>query len=69
MQIFILNQGTEAADPCGWIREKLEEAEEEGDPVGQPAVSINLLPWGLSDTEPPTGQHTPADKRPLTHIQ
>jgi hypothetical protein len=37
------NQWTEAADPCGWIRGKLEEAEEDGNPVG-PAVSINLDP-------------------------
>ena len=43
-QIFASNQWTEAADPCGWIREKLEEAEEEGEPVGRPAVSINLDP-------------------------
>ena len=35
---------TEAAGPWGWIREKLEEAEEEGDPVGGPADSINLNP-------------------------
>jgi hypothetical protein len=39
MQVFTLNQWIEVADPCGWIREKLEEAEEEGNPVGQPAVS------------------------------
>jgi hypothetical protein len=26
---FPPNQWTEAGDPCGWIREKLEEAEEE----------------------------------------
>ena len=44
MQIFTPNQWTEAVDPCGWIREKLEEAEEEGDPVRGPAVSINLNP-------------------------
>jgi hypothetical protein len=42
MQIFTLNQWTEAADPCDWIWEKLEEAEEEGDPVGGLASSINL---------------------------
>ena len=30
MQIFAPNQWTEAADPPGWIRERLEEAEEEG---------------------------------------
>jgi hypothetical protein len=51
------------------MREKLEEAEEEGDPVGGPAVSINLDPWDLSNTGPPTRQHTPADRRPITHIQ
>jgi hypothetical protein len=38
-----------ACDPCGSIREKLEEAEEEDDPVGGPAVSINLDPQDLSD--------------------
>ena len=32
MQIFTPNQWTEAAYYCGWIREKLEEAEEECDP-------------------------------------
>jgi hypothetical protein len=55
-------------DPCGWIRENLEEAKEEGDPVERPAVSINMDPWDLSDTEPPTRQHIPADMSPLTHI-
>jgi hypothetical protein len=28
MQIFTLNQWTEVGDPCGWIRERVEEAEE-----------------------------------------
>jgi hypothetical protein len=46
----------------------LEEIEEDGDPVGAPAISINLDPQGLSDTGPPTGHHTPADMRPPTHI-
>jgi hypothetical protein len=41
MQIFAPNQCAEAADPCGWFRGKLEEAEEEGHPVGGLAVSIN----------------------------
>jgi hypothetical protein len=39
MQIFAPSQWTEAADPSGWIRGKLEEAEEKGNPVGRPAVS------------------------------
>jgi hypothetical protein len=44
MQIHIPKQRTEARDPCGRIREKLEEAEEEGNPIGRPAVSNNLDP-------------------------
>jgi hypothetical protein len=42
MQIFAPNQWTEAAKLCGWIREKLEEAEEEGDPVRGPAIPNEL---------------------------
>jgi hypothetical protein len=34
MQIFVPNQWTKAADTCGRIREKLEEAEEKDNPVG-----------------------------------
>jgi hypothetical protein len=45
------------------------EAEEEGNPMGRPAVSTDLDLCDLSDTEPPTGQHTPTDIRSLTHIQ
>jgi hypothetical protein len=47
----------------------LREAEEKGDPVGGPAVSINLDPQDLSNTGPPNRQHIPADMRPPTHIQ
>jgi len=58
MQICAPNQWTEAADPCGWVREQLEEAEEEGNRIRGPTVSINLDPWNLSATETPTRQHT-----------
>jgi hypothetical protein len=69
MQILALNQWTETADHCGFIMGKLKEAEEEGDTVGWPAVSINLDPQDLSNSEPPNRQHTPAEKRPPTHTQ
>ena len=69
MQIFTPNQWTEAADPSGSMREKLEEAEEEGNPIGRPAVSTNLDHRDDSDTEPPTRQHTLAGMRLPTHIQ
>jgi hypothetical protein len=62
MQIFASNQWTEAADPCGLIRERLEEAEEEGDLVGGPTVSVNLDPK-VSQT---LDHRTPAYMRPPT---
>ena len=56
-------------DLCDGIGQNLKEAEDEGGPVGKSAVSTDLDPQDLSDTEPPTRQHTPADIRPPTHIQ
>jgi hypothetical protein len=43
---------------------KGEEAEEEGNRIGRPAVSMNWDPQNLSDIEPPTRQHTRAGPRP-----
>ena len=48
---WVPNQWTEAADLCGWIKERLKEAEEKGDPVGRTAVSINLKPLDLLNTD------------------
>ena len=42
----------------------MEEAKEEGDPIVRPAVSTNLDPWELPDTEPPTRQHAGASQIP-----
>jgi hypothetical protein len=64
MQIFAPNEWTEAAVLFGWIWERLEEAEKEGDHVGGKTVSINAGPWDYLDTESPTKQYTPADMRP-----
>ena len=47
----------------------MKEAKEKGNPVGGPAISINLDPRDLSNTGPPNRQHTPADMRPPTHLQ
>ena len=46
-----------------------EKPKEESDPIGRQALLTNLDPLDLSDTEPQTRQHTPADMRPPTHIQ
>jgi hypothetical protein len=64
-----INQWTEAADLCGWIRERLKEAKESDPTVGGWAVSIDLDFWDLSNTGAPTRQQTPADMRPPTYIQ
>ena len=55
--------------PCGWIRERLGEAEEDYDFIGRPEISTNLDPSDLSDTEPPNRKHTLADVRPPTYIE
>jgi hypothetical protein len=47
---------------------RLKEAEEKGNPVGEPTVSINLDPQNLSNTGPINRQHAAADMRPPTHI-
>jgi hypothetical protein len=47
----------------------MKEAEEKNDPVGGPAISINLDSRDLSNTGPLIKQHTPLDARPPTHIQ
>jgi hypothetical protein len=64
MQIFAFSQWTKAADPYVWIRGKLEEVEEEGDPARWPVVSINLFLGDLSNTGTPNKQYIPADMRP-----
>jgi hypothetical protein len=63
-----LKQWTKAGDPSGVIREKLEEIEEEGDPIRRPAISVKLNSRDLSDTEPQNRWQTPGDKRPLAQI-
>jgi hypothetical protein len=68
-QILISNQWSEVGFPRGWIRERLEKVEEEGNPIGRAAVSTNLNPWHLSDTEPSTRQHTTSGPTSLTHTQ
>jgi hypothetical protein len=44
MEILTSNQRTEVQDPCGCIKERLEEAEEEGNPIVRPSVSTDPEP-------------------------
>ena len=48
--------------------ERMEEGEEEGDPIGIPAMSTNLDPSELPDIELHQIQDTGADPRPQTQI-
>ena len=47
MQILAPNQRMEAGDPCGSTGVRLEEAEEEGGPMGRLAVLTDLYSWNL----------------------
>jgi hypothetical protein len=47
----------------------LKEAEEKGDPVGGPAVLINLDPPRFFKHWTTNREHTPTNMRPPTHIQ
>jgi hypothetical protein len=49
----------------------MEEAEEEEEVnlIGRPAVSTNLDPQDLSDTEPQPGSIQQPDRRPQSHLQ
>jgi hypothetical protein len=54
MQKLKPNQWTEARDLCGGVREKLEEAEKEVNPMERPAVSLT---WTLKISQ--TLSHQP----------
>jgi hypothetical protein len=47
--------------------QKAERSWGKADPVGGPAVSVNLDSWDLSNTGPLNRQYTPADIRLLQH--
>lgn len=55
---------TYGLDPCGGITKRLEEVEEEANTIQTPAVSSHLNHRGLSDTGPPSRQHTLTGMRP-----
>ena len=39
-----------------------------GNPTGEPTELTNLDHWELSETEPPTKEHTQVGKRPPAHM-
>jgi len=52
----------------GELRGKIEGPERDGNPTGRPKESTNLDPWEVSESEPPTKEHTGARMRPLAHM-
>ena len=69
MQILIVNHWIEVGDPYGRVRERIEEAEGDDNPIRRPTVLTNLVPWLLSETKPPIKKHTWAGSWPPgTHI-
>jgi len=48
----------ELRESCGRVGGRIEGSREDGDSTGRLIRSINLNPWKLSETEPPSKEHT-----------
>jgi hypothetical protein len=48
--------------------ERIEGAEEYGNPIGRPTVLTNGDSWEVLETKPPTKEHTRADPWPCTYV-
>ena len=59
---------TETGGPYGRVRGRIEGTERDGNLIERPTVSINLDPWELPETEPPTQEHTWAAPRSQAHM-
>jgi len=68
MQILTAIHWTEAGDPYGRIRGKIEGTEWDGNPIGRTTESTNLDPGELPETKPQAKEHTRAGPRPPAHM-
>jgi hypothetical protein len=68
MQILTAKHCPEGRDVYGRDRGRIEGTEGDGNPIGRPTASANLDPWELSETKPPTKDHTQASLRPPAHM-
>jgi hypothetical protein len=64
MQIPTDKHWTEVRDSFGRVERRIEVLEGDKNSIGRPTESTNLDPWGLSETEPPTKEHTLVGLRP-----
>ena len=64
MQTLTANHWTEFETPM----ERIEGAEEYGNPIGRPTVLTNGDSWEVLETKPPTKEHTRAGPRPCTYV-
>ena len=55
-------------DSYGIVRGRIEVPEGNRNFTGRPTESINLDPWGLSETEPPTKEHTQVGAKHPAHV-
>jgi hypothetical protein len=58
MQILTTYHWSEVGDFYGQVRERIEESEEDGNPIGRTAVATNMDPSELSETKPYTVECT-----------
>jgi hypothetical protein len=68
MQILTGNHWTEAGDPYGRVRRRMEGAEGDGNPIERTTVSTNPDLQELPETKPPIKKHSWADLRSQAHM-
>ena len=56
-QILTVNHWTVVSDFHRTVRERMEEAEGESNPIGRPKVSTNPDPWKLLEMKLPIKEH------------
>jgi hypothetical protein len=69
MQILTANHWTEVRDCYERVRGRIEGAERDCNPRGSSTVSNNQYPWEISETKPPTKEHTWAGLWALAHLK
>ena len=68
MQIFTANHWTEVGDQYGRDRGRIEKTEEDCNPIGRKAVSVNPDSSEFPETKPKTKEHTWACLCPRAHM-
>jgi hypothetical protein len=68
MQIPTAKHWTDVGDPHGRVKGRIEGTEGDGNPIGRPTMSPNLIAWEFPESEPPIKEHTWAGTRSWAYM-